>query len=187
MCQYTSDQRHNHTATTVSINDLISNLYIQAEQTSLINTAQNATDTQSNLSSAFSSSNVVNDDDNLDDSSWDFKDASQMTVESEASLSSMGDTYMSVSSKLKLNSYLDFYSKLKKELCFVAKCHIENLKVCVKGKQLHNPLLIVIEFLKSVVNENLSAKLYTLAFHFYHSFCTIANCHNLPFLLASSR
>ncbi|KAI3473465.1 hypothetical protein Pfo_031393 [Paulownia fortunei] len=35
---------------------------------------------------------------------------------------------MSISSKLKLNNCLDFYSKLKEELCFVAKCHIASLK-----------------------------------------------------------
>ncbi|KAI3472332.1 hypothetical protein Pfo_031232 [Paulownia fortunei] len=129
MHQSTSDKRSSHTPTAVfSINDLISSLYSQSEQTSSINTVQKPTKTQLSLSNAVSSSNIVNDDDHLDDSSWDFKDASQTRVDSEVSVSSIGDTCMSISSKLKLNNCLDFYSKLKEELCFVAKCHIASLK-----------------------------------------------------------
>ncbi|KAL7157758.1 hypothetical protein ABFS83_02G098300 [Erythranthe nasuta] len=128
MHQSTSDQRNSHTPTSViSINDLISSLYSQTEQTSIVNTVQNPTETQLGLSSAASDSNIEDDED-LDDDSWDFKDASQTIVDSAASNSSIGDTYMSISSKLKLNNYLDFYSKLKEELCFVAQFHIESLK-----------------------------------------------------------
>ncbi|KAL8528002.1 hypothetical protein ACS0TY_005713 [Phlomoides rotata] len=127
MNQSSFERKDNHTAAkVVSINDLIFNLYSQSEQTSSINPAQNPNKTLLNLPSTVSSSNVVNDDDLLDGSSWDFKDASQMRAESEASHSSMEDTYTSTS--VKLNSYLDLYSKLKEELCFVAKHHIECLK-----------------------------------------------------------
>lgn len=112
-----------------SINDMIANLYSQAEQTS-VNTEHNLTESQLNQSSVVSSSNLVagggGDD---DDSSWDFKDASEMRFDSEASLTSTVDPYRSKSSKLKLDNYLDFYSKLKEELCFVIKNHIDRLKV----------------------------------------------------------
>ncbi|KAH6772497.1 hypothetical protein C2S51_010901 [Perilla frutescens var. frutescens] len=122
-----SAEKSDHIASSVnSINDMISNLYSQAEKAST-NTTHNMTETQLNPSSEVSSSNLVDDDDD-DDSSWDFKDASQMRVDSEASLSSTGDTYRSISSKLKLDNYLDFYSKLKEELCFVMKHHIDRLK-----------------------------------------------------------
>ncbi|KAL0364782.1 UNVERIFIED_CONTAM: hypothetical protein Sangu_0575800 [Sesamum angustifolium] len=127
--QSTSDQRNNHTPTTVmSINDLISNLYSQTEQISSISTVQTPSKTRLSLSNAVSSPNRVNDDDHLDHDSWDFKDASQKRFDSEASLHGVGNTDLSVSSRLKLNNHLDFYSKLKEELCFVTKCQIESLK-----------------------------------------------------------
>ncbi|KAL0357340.1 UNVERIFIED_CONTAM: hypothetical protein Scaly_1419700 [Sesamum calycinum] len=127
--QSTSDQRNNHTPTTVmSINDLISNLYSQTEQISSISTVQKPSKTRLSLSNAVSSPNRVNDDDHLDHDSWDFKDASQTRFDSEASLHGVGNTDLSVSSRLKLNNHLDFYSKLKEELCFVTKCQIESLK-----------------------------------------------------------
>ncbi|KAK4402202.1 hypothetical protein Sango_0960900 [Sesamum angolense] len=125
----TSDQRNNHTPTTVmSINDLISNLYSQTEQISSISTVQTPSKTRLSLSNAVSCPNRVNDDDHLDHDSWDFKDASQTRFDSEASLHGVGNTDLSVSSRLKLNNHLDFYSKLKEELCFVTKCQIESLK-----------------------------------------------------------
>ncbi|KAL0422019.1 UNVERIFIED_CONTAM: hypothetical protein Slati_3224800 [Sesamum latifolium] len=127
--QSTSNQRNNHTPTTVmSINDLISNLYSQTEQISSISTVQTPSETQLSLSNAVSSPNRVNDDDHLDHDSWDFKDASETSFDSEASLYTVGNTHLSVSSRLKLNNHLDLYSKLKEELCFVTKCHIESLK-----------------------------------------------------------
>lgn len=141
----TSEQRNSHIPNTaISINDLISSLYSQAEHTSSTNTVHKSMETQLSLSNAVSSSDVVNGDDlddgswdfkdaeDLDGGSWDFKDASQTIVDSESTISTIGDTHMST--KLKLNSYLDFYSKLKEELCFVTKFHIESLKVRVTGK-----------------------------------------------------
>ncbi|KAL1561901.1 hypothetical protein AAHA92_04543 [Salvia divinorum] len=116
-----------HIASSVnSINDMISNLYSQAEQTS-INTEHNLSESQLNPSSVVSSSNLVDDDDD-DDGSWDFKDASEMRFGSEASLTSAVDAYMSKSSKLKLDNHLAFYLKLKEELCFIGKNHIDRLK-----------------------------------------------------------
>ncbi|XP_057763713.1 uncharacterized protein LOC130985005 isoform X2 [Salvia miltiorrhiza] len=124
-------KRSDHIASSVnSINDMISNLYSQAEQTSSTNTEHNLIESQLNPSSVVSSSNLVDDggDDDDDDNSWDFKDASEVRFDSEAPLTSTGDAYMSQSSKLKLDNYLDFYSKLKEELCFVVKHHIDRMK-----------------------------------------------------------
>lgn len=111
-----------------SIHDMISNLYSQADQTSSTTTVHNDTQSQLNPSSVVSSSNLVDDDDD-DDSSWDFKDASPIGIDDEASHSSTGDTYRSISSKLKLDSYLGFYLKLKEELCSAVKHHIYRIKV----------------------------------------------------------
>lgn len=140
-----------------SINDMMSNLYSQTEKIS-INTQLNLTESQSNPSSVVSSSDLVNgggggDD---DDSSWDFKDASEMRFNNEASLASMGDPYGNNSSKLKLDNYLDFYSKLKEELCFTVKHRIDRLKVLLtsEGQFLSNSLVIVI-FLSSEVTKGL--------------------------------
>ncbi|GFP93163.1 hypothetical protein PHJA_001460600 [Phtheirospermum japonicum] len=120
-----TDQRNSHTSTRIiSVNDLISSLYSQAEQTSFVNPVEKPAKTQLSLSDAVSRSIIVNHDDFFDDNSWNFKDASQKRVDTEASLCSNEDA----SSKLKLNDYLDFYSRLKEELCFVAKCQLERLK-----------------------------------------------------------
>ncbi|KAL3623991.1 hypothetical protein CASFOL_032807 [Castilleja foliolosa] len=138
-----TDQRNSHTPTKIiSVNDLISSLYSQAEQTSIINPVQQPANTQSSLSDAVSGSIIVNHDDHLDDDSWDFKDASQKRVDTEESLFSNEDA----SSKLKLNNYLDFYSRLKGELCLVAKCQLERLKqpqgsVAVPGEDVAAPPL----------------------------------------------
>ncbi|KAL3814695.1 hypothetical protein ACJIZ3_015963 [Penstemon smallii] len=125
--QSTSDPKSSLTPTPViSVNDLISSLYSQAEQPS-ISSVKIPTKFELNFSNEVSSSNQENDDDSLDDNSWDFKDAfSQTEIYNETSCNSFADP--SISSKLKLNDCLDFYSKLKEELCLVAKCHFDSLK-----------------------------------------------------------
>lgn len=126
-------KKSDHIASSVdSISDMISNLYSQAEQTSSIKTEHNLSESQLNLPSVVSNFDLVDNDDNDDgddDGSWDFKDASEIGFDSKASLTSAGDAYISKSSKLKLDSYLAFYLKLKEELCFIGKNHIDGLKV----------------------------------------------------------
>ena len=123
-------KKSDHIASSVnSISDMISNLYSQAEQTSSLKTEHNLSESQLNPLSVVSSSDLVDNDDDDDDGSWDFKDASGMGFDIKASLTSTGDAYMSKSSKLKLDSYLAFYLKLKEELCFIGKNHIDGLKV----------------------------------------------------------
>ncbi|XP_047946543.1 uncharacterized protein LOC125192909 isoform X2 [Salvia hispanica] len=122
-------KKSDHIASSVnSISDMISNLYSQAEQTSSLKTEHNLSESQLNPLSVVSSSDLVDNDDDDDDGSWDFKDASGMGFDIKASLTSTGDAYMSKSSKLKLDSYLAFYLKLKEELCFIGKNHIDGLK-----------------------------------------------------------
>lgn len=89
----------------LSINDILSDLYNQSEPIS---------------------SDVVNnnhddddDDDNFDDGSWEFKDASSQSKAQNQNLSF----------KEKLNNFIDLYSNLKDELCFVARHHLHGLKV----------------------------------------------------------
>ncbi|XP_073122331.1 uncharacterized protein [Henckelia pumila] len=112
----------------ISINDLISSLYNQTEKTSL-NTTQEPITVELNLSSSMTSSNLGNDGDHLDDTSWDFKDSfSQGSGDNKTSPYSFGDAYLQTSFKMKLNNHLEFYSKLKEVLCVVSKNHAEHLK-----------------------------------------------------------
>ncbi|KAK9293274.1 hypothetical protein L1049_021266 [Liquidambar formosana] len=74
-------------------------------------------------------SNLVNDDNDFDDSSWEFKDAVlDAKAKDRTSVLSHGDTHQNVSTKLKVENYVDFYSKLKDESCLIALCHLDSLK-----------------------------------------------------------
>ncbi|KAG2694859.1 hypothetical protein I3760_08G163600 [Carya illinoinensis] len=73
---------------------------------------------------------LVNGDDDFDDGSWDFKDAgSETRAEDRTSDIDLGDSQKTLSTALVLNDCIDFYSKLKDELCSIALYHLDNLKV----------------------------------------------------------
>ncbi|KAL2491883.1 hypothetical protein Adt_27511 [Abeliophyllum distichum] len=131
MHQSTSNQRNGHASDSViSISDLISNLYSQAEQATSVDTVQKQTEIKFSPSDAVSNSDVMhNDDGDFDDNTWEFTDAfSQKRNNNEASLYNVVDEHLISSSKLKLNNFVDFYYRLRNELCFIAKGHIESLK-----------------------------------------------------------
>ncbi|KAG7968564.1 hypothetical protein I3843_08G160300 [Carya illinoinensis] len=72
---------------------------------------------------------LVNGDDDFDDGSWDFKDAgSETRAEDRTSDIDLGDSQKTLSTALELNDCIDFYSKLKDELCSIALYHLDNLK-----------------------------------------------------------
>lgn len=119
----------------ISINDLISNLYCKAEQIPPANnTGQH---TQNGL---YSSDDVmdlilVNSDDDFEDASWDFKDASiQSSTVEQTSLQTQGDTCDNFTTNLKMINFGDFYCKLKDELSVVCKGHLDNLMVGILAK-----------------------------------------------------
>lgn len=116
----------------ISINDLISNLYSQAEQISPSHSVQVPNSISDNPQDSVSNSNLVNGEDDLDDGEWEFKEGSSpMRTDNDTSLLTSEDPPKKSFSKLNLDNYLDLYSKLRKELCCHAKRHLDELKVCV--------------------------------------------------------
>ncbi|KAA8536878.1 hypothetical protein F0562_029356 [Nyssa sinensis] len=104
-------------------------IFIQAPQIPSVDSTQKPTENGFNSVGTVSDLNLVNGDDDFDDSSWEFKDGSSQTgAKDQTSLLSPGDAHHNYSNKLKLDNYVDFYCRLKDELCFVARCHLDSLK-----------------------------------------------------------
>ncbi|GMI79308.1 hypothetical protein like AT1G54920 [Hibiscus trionum] len=149
----------------ISINDLISNLYSQAEKKAPLNQISKPSENGLLSSNTVVGSDLVNDDDdswefkdaisgtggenknsslglgesyekystktelNDDDDSWEFKEAISGTGgENKNSSLGFGESYEKYSTKTELNDYVDLYSKLTSELCFVAHGHLDNMK-----------------------------------------------------------
>ncbi|KAG9132697.1 hypothetical protein Leryth_020898 [Lithospermum erythrorhizon] len=107
----------------MSINDLISNLYSQAEQSST-NKFVGATDYEAGPAININSEPVLDDYD-FNEDSWEFKDSFGNEGTSKESLEVAA---CSIPSKVTVNGYVDFYSKLQDTLNFLIKCHLENIK-----------------------------------------------------------
>ncbi|MBA0742488.1 hypothetical protein Gogos_015539, partial [Gossypium gossypioides] len=115
------------TRSNISINDLISSLYSQSETNTSLNPISNPENGL--LSSQIDVGSSLVNGDNFDDDSWEFKGAVSGTGgENQNSSFSFGDSYEKYTIKTELNDYLDLYSKLTTELCFVALSHLENMK-----------------------------------------------------------
>lgn len=113
----------------ISINDLISNLYSQAEQISPVHSVQVPNSTSDSPQDSVSNSNLLNGEDDLDDGEWEFKESSsQMILCNDISLLTSEDPPQRHFSNLNLDNYLDLYTKLRNELCYHAKCHLDDLK-----------------------------------------------------------
>ncbi|XP_022150747.1 uncharacterized protein LOC111018805 isoform X2 [Momordica charantia] len=110
----------------VSINDLISSLYSQAEKNGSINYSPEENDNGINSSSRMSRSDLGNDD---DDDSWEFKDASpDINVPDQIYVTVLGDLPKQSSTGLQFDCYMDFYYKLNLALNPVVHGLLENLK-----------------------------------------------------------
>ncbi|XP_077218270.1 uncharacterized protein LOC143852651 isoform X2 [Tasmannia lanceolata] len=109
--------------------DIMPNLYSQTEQTSAAN---------SNIKpagSGFSSvqlglhSNLANNDDDVDENCWEFKDAlSEIGVENVNTGLGTVDMYRNISTESKLEKIVHFYSRLKEKSHFLSVHHLEDLK-----------------------------------------------------------
>lgn len=111
----------------LSIDDLVSSLYSQVEQ----NTSENYRP-KVNENAIYSATRAVepdlfNDDDDFDEDSWEFKDASANTKAQDQTFVTHDQD--APYAKLHLNDCVEFYHKLKDESCFVMLGHLENLKV----------------------------------------------------------
>ncbi|KAL7235154.1 hypothetical protein ACSBR1_018616 [Camellia fascicularis] len=111
----------------ISIHDLLSNLYNQAEQIPSVDKTEKLTGYGLDSSDKVLDPSLVKCDDDFDDVSWEFRDASSQTRD-QTSLHGPGEAHQKFSTKLKLNNYVDFYCKLKDKLSFVCKCHLDSLK-----------------------------------------------------------
>ncbi|XP_028098684.1 uncharacterized protein LOC114298328 isoform X2 [Camellia sinensis] len=111
----------------ISIHDLLSNLYSQAEQIPSVDKTEKLTGYGLDSSDKVLDPSLVKCGDDFDDASWEFRDASSQTRD-QTSLHSPGEAHQKFSTKFKLNNYVDFYCKLKDELSFVCKCHLGSLK-----------------------------------------------------------
>ncbi|KAJ6775365.1 hypothetical protein OIU79_018522 [Salix purpurea] len=112
-----------------AINDLISSLYGQAEHNTALINVQNPSGNGLSPINTVMESNLAGDNDDFDDDSWEFKDASSGTrAEDQVSFIGLGEANTDCSSKTELNDYVDFFCKLKEELHCLALCHLDNLK-----------------------------------------------------------
>ncbi|KAK9137232.1 hypothetical protein Sjap_007826 [Stephania japonica] len=119
----------------ISFNDLISNLYSQAEHSPTVSSTL-----ESNAGEALTDSNLhpVNDEADFGEDSWEFKDAfSDSILENQ---SSVLDARLEDTKRFSLDSgsvnFVDFYSKLKEELYFIALHHIDDIKEAQKTASL---------------------------------------------------
>lgn len=66
----------------------------------------------------------------LDDSSWEFEDASsRLGYGDQGSLPSLAEPHQKFSANMEIDDLLEFYSKLKDELCLIALSHLNRTKV----------------------------------------------------------
>ncbi|KAI7727921.1 hypothetical protein M8C21_010677 [Ambrosia artemisiifolia] len=101
----------------LSINDILSDLYSQAQPISSDGKEDLLHSANKEYGSHVADHND-NDDDGFNDDSWEFKDASfQSSVENQNS-----------SFEKKLNNCVNLYSNLKDDLCAVARRHLHSLK-----------------------------------------------------------
>uniref|UniRef100_A0A803KP81 Synergin gamma C-terminal domain-containing protein n=1 Tax=Chenopodium quinoa TaxID=63459 RepID=A0A803KP81_CHEQI len=111
----------------ISIKDLVSNLYSQAQLTSSVDStvkpAENGV--QSPLNVAVTTS--FEEDDDWDDDSWEFKGAySDNGVGEQLSPAIPG--YIAQKQLPELRIYMDFYDQLRGSLCFLLSCQLDDLK-----------------------------------------------------------
>ncbi|GKV08974.1 hypothetical protein SLEP1_g20541 [Rubroshorea leprosula] len=111
------------------IKDLISTLYSQAEQNASINHRDGPNENKFGSTQREVAPDLIQADDGFDDDSWEFKGAlSGSGVKNHRSVLGVGDSFKWSLTKGEMNDYVDFYLKLKDELCFVALSHVDSLK-----------------------------------------------------------
>ncbi|KAK9071586.1 hypothetical protein SSX86_008014 [Deinandra increscens subsp. villosa] len=108
----TNGKHTRNLSSNLSINDILSDLYSQAQPISSDGKEDllHSTDNEYGSHVADDKDDDNNNDDDFNDGSWEFKDASfQSKIENENSF------------KKKLNNFMDLYSNLKDDLCVVAR------------------------------------------------------------------
>ncbi|TXG65534.1 hypothetical protein EZV62_006809 [Acer yangbiense] len=114
---------------TISLNDLISNLYNQTEQNTSVNHTRSKSENALDSMHEVVDSNLVVSDDDFDDDSWEFKGSFSGSIAiNQTSVPNHGDSHITYSTKVEPKDYADFYAKLNHELCFVSQFHFDSLK-----------------------------------------------------------
>lgn len=125
-----SDGVKKNPVSNVSINDLISSLYSQAQQNASVNHAESPSENGLGSRQQYLESNSADPNDgDFDDDSWEFKGAFAGTADKDqTSVPGQLNSHI-CSTKVEQKDYVDFYSKIKDELCCLAQWHVCNLKV----------------------------------------------------------
>ncbi|KAK9161225.1 hypothetical protein Syun_007566 [Stephania yunnanensis] len=119
----------------ISFNDLISNLYSQAEHAPAVSSTLESNTGEGHTDSNF---DPVNDEADFGEDSWEFKDAfSDSILENQSSVLDMRfEATKSFSLDSQSVNFVDFYSKLKEELYFIALRHVDDIKEAQKTASL---------------------------------------------------
>uniref|UniRef100_A0A7N0UHB5 Synergin gamma C-terminal domain-containing protein n=1 Tax=Kalanchoe fedtschenkoi TaxID=63787 RepID=A0A7N0UHB5_KALFE len=107
-----------------SLSDLILNLYNQNEKKSCADSPQQPVTNSSDPFQRMDDLSFSNDEDDFD-GTWDFKDA---VSSARADDQSSPEVHHSNLTKSKMESLVDFYSKLKDQASLAAMCHLSSLK-----------------------------------------------------------
>ncbi|CAL1407314.1 unnamed protein product [Linum trigynum] len=114
-------------SSSLSINDLVSSLYNEVEQTATASHLQNQDENGWCPTEIAFASNSSNDAAILDDDySWEFKDASAVPMDEEQQSFPKDSTIEA--SNIEHSDWIDLFTKLMEELCLVAFKHVENMK-----------------------------------------------------------
>lgn len=105
-------------ASNISITDLISSLYSQVDQ-------PNETENTSHPATTVLESDFGGDD--VDDGSWEFKDAVSKDQD-PTSIANLEDSPKNSCTKIELDDFIDLYCKLKDESYFLALYHLDQKK-----------------------------------------------------------
>ncbi|KAF5740070.1 hypothetical protein HS088_TW11G00134 [Tripterygium wilfordii] len=114
-------------ASNVPISDIISSLYSQAEDKRADDNTQNPQESVLLPKETPIDTGLISSDDILDDNSWEFKGAFSGVRADETFVNSIREADNN-STQIQPNVYVEFYSKLKDELQFVALCHLDDMK-----------------------------------------------------------
>lgn len=125
---YTTNTNRN-SSSNLSINDLLSSLYSQAEQSTSVCNAPNEYENGPHSVVRPEESGLVYPDDDFGDDSWEFKDAPVAKAQFESFVTPIVASPTESSTKLQLDQLIDFYSRLKDESCYIALNHFKTLKV----------------------------------------------------------
>ncbi|GLT90300.1 hypothetical protein SLE2022_082420 [Rubroshorea leprosula] len=113
----------------MSIKDLISTLYSRVEQDASIIHRDSPNENGYGSTKRMVASDTVNSADGFDDNSWEFKGVFFGSGDqNQKSALGVGDSSQLYPAEGKINDFVDFYSKLTDELCFVALFHVDGLK-----------------------------------------------------------